>query len=282
LKNDCSNTHYSNTPVFHYSIVLGQIISFLSIVKFYVNSVQIIRMITMPSIHLLHLTDIHGAGFMIDSIGQEIAGADLVIISGDITHFGREKEAKNLLEKIRSYNRHVLAVPGNCDYPEVEQYLISENSCLHKKAVRHSGFILAGLGGSLPCPGTTPFEFTETEADLWLKQIECLREPHTPFLFIAHQPPFDTMNDDLGNGDHVGSRAVRQFILNTKPVLCATGHIHEGIGIDTIGNCKIVNPGPFRHGNYAIIHITGGEYPTVEIQLKRISEQGSTLIPEDK
>jgi Icc-related predicted phosphoesterase len=33
--------------------------------------------------------------------------------------------------------------------------------------------------------------------------------------------------------------------------VCFTGHIHEGVGIDTIGRCQVINPGPLREGRYA-------------------------------
>ena len=64
---------------------------------------------------------------------------------------------------------------------------------------------------------------------------------------------------------HVGSKTIRKFIEQVKPKLCFTGHIHEGIGIDFIGECPIINPGPFRKGKYAIVKDIGEEPPQIKI-----------------
>jgi len=58
---------------------------------------------------------------------------------------------------------------------------------------------------------------------------------------------------------------VRSFIEQEQPLICFTGHIHEGVGIDSIGKTKIVNPGPFKDGGYALANITS-EQAFVEIK----------------
>jgi uncharacterized protein len=219
-------------------------------------------------INILHLTDIHGTEFYFDKIRQEIITSDLIIHSGDITHFGREKEARYIVEIIKAYNKNLYAVPGNCDYPGVEEYLVSENISLHRRVISFKGITLAGLGGSLPCPGTTPFEYSEMEAGGWLAELQVNIGTDTPFVFVSHQPPYGTLNDDVGSGTHVGSHEVEKFVLNSHAIVCTTGHIHEGAGADTLAGCKIVNPGPFREGYYALIHINTKEQQLTGIQLK--------------
>jgi Icc-related predicted phosphoesterase len=54
---------------------------------------------------------------------------------------------------------------------------------------------------------------------------------------------------------HAGSKSLRRFIETIQPRLVVCGHIHESAGIDTIGGTRLVNPGPFRHGNYTRITI---------------------------
>jgi uncharacterized protein len=228
---------------------------------------------TKPHTNILHLTDIHGTYHLINEIRKIISEADLVVISGDITHFGGEKQARKIIDKIRHINQNIFAVSGNCDYPEVEEFLQAEGISLHRKFVKYSGFIMTGLSGSLPCPGSTPFEFSENEFSEWLEKMSLNNDPETLLLFISHQPPYNTVNDDLGNGVHVGSRSVRKFIEDIHPVICLTGHIHEGIGISSIHNCKIVNPGPFRNGNYAQISISDNKENAVSVNLKRLSQK---------
>ena len=220
-------------------------------------------------IDILHFTDVHGAAFLFEEIKEEITVADLIIISGDITHFGKQDEARKILDKISPYNSNIFAVAGNCDFPVVESFLTDIKIGIHRRFVEFSGFNIVGIGGSLPCPGTTPYEYTEKEVELWLNELSLQLTGKVPFIFIVHQPPYNTLNDAVNETDHVGSKAIRKFILEMTPVLCLTGHIHEGIGIDKLGTCKIVNPGPFRTGKYAKIRIS--EEYDYDIKLRQIT-----------
>jgi len=70
----------------------------------------------------------------------------------------------------------------------------------------------------------------------------------TGSIFVCHVPPFGTKLDVAGIGNHVGSKAVYEFILRTQPLLVLCGHIHESPGIsnscfDYIGKALCVNPG---------------------------------------
>lgn len=219
--------------------------------------------------NIIHLTDIHGAIDNISMIGRELKNADLVILSGDITHFGGWKDIDQIIKTVSHFNKNIYAVPGNCDNPDVNEFLSKENINLNKSQKITDAFIFCGLGGSLPCPGYTPFEFTEDEAGKWLKDLYDKLDRSKPLIFVSHQPPFQTQNDRLLNGDHVGSRSVREFIEIATPFLCLTGHIHEGIGIDNIGKCKIVNPGTFRSGRYASLSIS--DKSEITIDLKQIT-----------
>ena len=71
-------------------------------------------------------------------------------------------------------------------------------------------------------------------------------------------PRASTPLDMVTNGQHVGSKAVRDFIENYQPDICVTGHIHEGKGEFRIGETLILNPGPLKNGGYVeIIADTG-------------------------
>ena len=216
---------------------------------------------------ILHFTDIHGTYALFETVHEIIGKADLIILSGDITHFGHEKETQKIIESISRYNSNILAVAGNCDYPEVETYLDITGIGLHLKSIDYGGFVFAGIGGSLPCPGKTPYEYTEEELSVMIQKLSLNIGNEKPLILISHQPPLDTINDRLSDGSHVGSRAVREFIKNRKPALCLTGHIHEGTGTDSIGASRIVNPGPFRSGNFARIICFG--HNSIEINLLR-------------
>ncbi len=69
-------------------------------------------------------------------------------------------------------------------------------------------------------------------------------------LFVLHSPPKGTACDQMGQGAHVGSRAIRAFIERHQPPLVLSGHIHEsprvsGAWRDRLGATTCVNPGQF-------------------------------------
>lgn len=207
---------------------------------------------------IVTLADIHGYASGIDRISGRLAAADLVILAGDITRFGGMTAAKRVIDRIRQHTSRIAAVAGNCDLPEVETYLDEQDLSLHGNVRRINGIRFAGIGGSLPCPGPTPNEMTESEFRRHLVRLTAGLSNTEPCILITHQPPFNTLNDTTANGTHAGSRSIRQFIEQVQPMICITGHIHEGAGIDTIGNTQVINPGPFFDGHYGHIIIGRG------------------------
>ena len=219
--------------------------------------------------HIIQLTDIHGADFLIPEIGEALSEADLIILSGDVTHLGKRNHAEKTVELIRKFNSNVLAIHGNCDFPEVEDYFRDIDISLHNQVKNLERFAICGVGGSLPCPGTTPSEYRDETIAKWLNDLLKSLDSELPLLFISHQPPLNTKNDKLVDDTHVGSWSVRQFIEKADPIICLTGHIHEAIAIDFIGTCPIVNPGPFRTGKFADIFIDGEN--KVQVELNQIT-----------
>ncbi len=214
---------------------------------------------------LVALSDIHGDIGRLEEAARDLSAADCVLLAGDLTNFGREDEASRIVDAVREYTDRILAVPGNCDYPEVGAYLTREGVNLDRRCVVLDGIAFIGIGGSLPCPGKTPNEHTEEELRGFLEEATSDQSPDTPTVLVAHQSPFNTVADRVRNGDHVGSRSVRTFIAEFQPLVCFTGHIHEGRGVDTIGETKVVNPGPLREGGYGFASVTG-QTVTVEIR----------------
>lgn len=211
------------------------------------------------------LTDIHGKLKHAPAMAQELHSADLVLLPGDLTNFGRGDVALEVVETIRNMNPNVLAVMGNCDFPEVLAFL--EENCLSIHADHRiiGGIAFAGLGGSLPCPIQTLNEFTEHQIAAYLDTaIEGVPEA-MPLVLVSHQPPIDTLVDRVSIGLHVGSRAVREFIERRQPLVCFSGHIHEAIGQDTIGATRLINSGPFYEGAYAVAEI-GDRVEKLEIR----------------
>ena len=205
---------------------------------------------------VINIADIHGNEKPISEMGEILSFADLIILSGDITHFGGKKEASEIINKIKSFNPNILAVSGNCDTNEVDTLLEKEDIQLHGRAIDMDDVTIFGAGGSLPCPSPTPNVYTEEEfASIFGSSIQGM-EDSSPKIMVSHNPPINTINDTLSSGDHVGSTTVRRVIEEIQPLVCFTGHIHEAPGIDEIGITKIVNPGPLGIRSYAYLDIT--------------------------
>ncbi len=96
-----------------------------------------------------------------------------------------------------------------------------------------------------------------------------------PFIFVAHSPPYDTPLDVLGNGIHVGSRSIRQFIETWSEkghlLVALHGHIHESPfrsgSIQTrLGKALCLNPGQATDFRYVIFELdTSRPLPQVRI-----------------
>lgn len=205
----------------------------------------------MIRIDIAGLADIHGDIEAIEKVGPDLRQAHAVLLVGDITHFGKAKEAAAIVEAVARYNPRILAIPGNCDYPEVSEYLAKRGVSLEGRRMIIDGVGFIGVGGSLPCPGNTPNEVSEKQLEEALHATADRLAPGQPMVLVSHQPPYKTGTDMVAGGKHVGSKSVRAFIKDRQPLLCFTGHIHESVAIDTLGRSQVINPGPLRDGKYA-------------------------------
>ena len=121
---------------------------------------------------IIALADIHGRVGYLPAISDSLSQADVVVIAGDLTHFGDRDKAKRILSALREYSTRILAVPGNCDRLGVDDYLRVENVNLSFNCINVDGIEFAGVGGSLPCPGNTPNEISEDEFGICLSKLE--------------------------------------------------------------------------------------------------------------
>lgn len=208
--------------------------------------------------NILAIADIHGRAGNLSRMEDEIEWSDVIVLTGDVTNFGGRVEAERILEPLVRRGVTLIAVPGNCDYPEVSQYLSELGANVDGAHKEVSSVPFLGLGGSLPGPGTTPNELSESEiSSVLASAAQGLRDLGSAIL-VSHQPPIDSEADRLPSGEHVGSRAVRDFIEERQPMICFTGHIHESRGIGPLNATQVVNPGPLGSGYYAAAKIDNG------------------------
>jgi len=216
---------------------------------------------------VLALSDFHGflpSFYRVVEKAEEIE-ADLIVVAGDITHFGDLEDAKKLLGILTQSGSDVLFVPGNCDPPSLASVDWNKPRCLHGRSVSVEDLCFLGVGGALRGPFHTLFEVDDGEIKSILEA--CLRsEPSKRFVVVSHNPPKNTKLDLTRLGLHVGSMSLRSFIEQHKPLCVVCGHIHEARGVDSLGLTVLVNPGPARDGNYAVLELDD----KVEVELGKL------------
>lgn len=80
-----------------------------------------------------------------------------------------------------------------------------------------------------------------------------------PWIFVCHAPPHNSGLDHLPDiSEPVGSRAVRQFLVQRSPRLALHGHMHEsplvtGIYAQRIGDTLAINPGQAHEQLHAVL-----------------------------
>jgi len=199
---------------------------------------------------IISFGDVHEDTSNLIKIKSELENADLIVISGDLTNYHGKIEAKKVLESIKKYNKHLLAQYGNLDQPDVDGYLTKEGINLHGNGYLFEDIGIFGCGGSSPTPFNTPSEISETDIKKYLTDGYSKVKDAKWKIMVCHTPPKDTAIDVIRSGLHVGSSVVRDFIVQYKPDVCISGHIHESRGRDKVGDTIVLNAGMFRDGWY--------------------------------
>lgn len=223
---------------------------------------------------ILAIADIHGDFEKLEDVMERAKeDFDVIVCPGDFTDvglyaqgFSREEMLELILEELKGYKKPVLVVPGNHDDKMLHHMFDNGVVNLHGSGKVIDGVGFFGFGGA-KTPFQTPFEPSEEEiaqglADGW-KKIEGSQTK----IMVVHNPPKNTKLDQTTSGAHVGSEAVRKFILKNQPDVAVSAHIHEGGREDVLEKTKLVYPGVLASGYYATIET--GRCLKVEIKRAR-------------
>ena len=202
----------------------------------------------MPTgnLHILAIADVHGYEKTIYFIRKLYSrySPDLILVAGDITNFGPAHFAEKFLNLLPG---KVMAIPGNCDPPEVISAIERSKAMnLHKKVVEFQGYKFIGLGG-VNGGFNLGIRFDDDFAEGFLgKCKKCI--------FLLHQPPYGIL-DDVGGGNHIGSIGIRKAVMEAEPIAVISGHVHEARGYKIIDKTIFVNPGPAKKNYASIIEV---------------------------
>jgi hypothetical protein len=203
-------------------------------------------------IRILVVSDIHGSEKAMREIVLKAQAQQphLIVVCGDITHFGPPSQAKDFMDMLEL---PAFAVPGNCDPPEVITAIEdSKAKGLHRRRVEFKGETFAGLGGAPQSPNGLPLEFSEERIFGFLDEIMVERG-----ILVTHAPPYG--KNDTAKGVHMGSKAISDIVEKYKPKLALSGHIHDARGVVVEGGTTFVNPGPAKQGYAALVTLKGNK-----------------------
>ena len=198
---------------------------------------------------LLVISDLHAHNDVLDKMDDIFKQADAVLFAGDFAECFKPETGDEALEKLCSKHDTIFAVLGNCDNEVFMGDLEEKDICVEKALLFHEGLAFAGSGGGTKFTGKTEFERTEEEClsdfDIVVNSVEQGGDNSlwNNTILISHNPPKGKVVDAVNTELHAGSQMFTDFILEHKPLAVICGHIHEGRGVEKIGETTVINPG---------------------------------------
>ena len=228
---------------------------------------------------ILVISDLHAHNDVLDQMDSLFEQADAVVFGGDFAECFKPETGKAALEKLCSKHENIFAVLGNCDNEDFMEDLENQDICVERALVFHEGLAIAGSGGGTKFTGKTEFERTEEEIlsdfDIVLNSVEQTGDESLwkNLILISHNPPKDTKCDAVNPTLHAGSAQFTDFIKENQPLAVVCGHIHEGAGIEKIGETVVINPGSVGEaGTYAWLEVAkdGDSWKVVKAELGQL------------
>ena len=212
---------------------------------------------------VLCITDLHGNEKAMERILADAGPVDLILLGGDITHFGTPDDAERLVRRAEETGAKVLAVAGNCDSAAIDRRLDDLGVSLSGRGVMLENIGLHGLPGTPPWRSTM-YHFTEEDLAEMLETGYAQIDGAAVHVVLSHVPPHGGKLDRTHLFQHVGSTAIRAFIDERQPDLVLCGHIHESRGVERLGRTTVANCGVGDRRYYAIAEVGDG----VEVELR--------------
>jgi 3',5'-cyclic AMP phosphodiesterase CpdA len=190
---------------------------------------------------------------MVESVLALRQRADAVVISGDLTDFGREREYASLREQIaplESAGIPVYLMPGNHDDRSGLRLSFPEHAYLGAPSAEGTVQFAVDVGPIRllaldTCIAGRSAGRLDGERLAWLER-ELAACPDRPIVVAMHHPPFQTL---IGHMDKIGllegGPALEAIVArhrNVERVIC--GHLHRAIEVRFGGTIASTAPGP--------------------------------------
>ncbi|MCQ2588911.1 MAG: metallophosphoesterase family protein [Treponema sp.] len=227
----------------------------------------------------LVLSDLHANNEMIEKMDSLFKQADAVLFAGDFAECFKPETGKEALEKFCKKHDTIFAVLGNCDNEDFLVDLDEQDICVEKALVYEGGIGITGAGGGTKFTGKTEFERTEEEI---ISDFDIVKNAVAEtgdeslwksLIMISHNPPKGDVCDKVNESLHAGSQQFADYIAKNQPVAVVCGHIHEGQGIEKIGETTVMNPGSMAEGCYGLLTVekTGDEWKVTSAETGKLA-----------
>lgn len=183
----------------------------------------------------------------VESIKRLRQTPDAVVITGDLTDFGRAAEYDHLCALLSPLPMPVFLLPGNHDDRAQLRASFADHAYLGTTGfVQYSVSIgnLQLIALDTVVPGASEGGLCE-ERLAWLA-IELDKAKHRPVVIAMHHPPFQTL---IGHMDAIGllqgAQALEALVAkypNVERVIC--GHLHRAIQVRFGGSIAATVPAP--------------------------------------
>lgn len=190
---------------------------------------------------LLLFSDLHADASAARRLVELARDADILVGAGDLGNLRRHVGV--CVDILKTTGKPAVFVAGNNETTKELTEACREwpsAHVLHGSGITLGGVSFFGLGGGVPVTpfGSWSYDLTEEQAE------DLLAECPTACVLVSHSPPKGAV-DVSSRGQSLGSVAVRDAIVRTRPSLVVCGHIHGSSGQQArIASTPVVNAGP--------------------------------------
>jgi len=173
--------------------------------------------------------------------------ADVAILAGDILSDNYSAiRFSHFLDELRKRFDRVYMIAGNHDIyfekydtPELDLYRIHGYANYNRYTFYGFPYTYLTINGVQKYLRDWAFYMSNQSQTAYLSDISNVD------IFVSHGPPLGYCDESI-HGEHLGSKAVTDFIMKNKPKLVLCGHIHEARGMAEIihedgSETKVVN-----------------------------------------
>lgn len=183
-------------------------------------------------VNILPISDIHGQPHVLDYILEDIDpdSYDIITCSGDVWEGTSSGGVYKWVNFQKAIGKPIVMIQGNHDFWSSSAFdQVDDIHLLHNELYEFNGVKFFGTPYTVNFMNWNHMSDEDSLYEMWNKLI-----PENLDVLLSHGPPYgygDNCNQPVyGNTaeSRLGSKALKEVILNKNPKYCIFGHIHSG------------------------------------------------------